>query len=346
MNIAHCLPLKPLVVGGVAAILLSGCSAFQSSKRMDMSPFSENAGILFVEAAKVSRPFRWNYNRPHLDSTVMSGMRQKAAMVYKGLTGIAYYSNQIVALNTAKMSDKKRNENLASYVSDAMRRVTDQGLLDSLGLDQAAVDTVLTDIREAKTYLDGIAAATPIVNAIVVGMGGRLSQIQAQIPPFLAMLEDKVEADYARRKANYISLIDLRTRAMREMTLVYRVRLGETSLVDTLLREDPSLQEYFPSREKASLKSLSAVESHLTERLARLDTFIHQLDPDVTLYAAKLRELEEARLNVDDRVKVARDAIAVWAQSHRNLGAGIPVPPLIDVTGMAKNLVKTVVPLP
>jgi hypothetical protein len=91
---------------------------------------------------------------------------------------------------------------------------------------------------------------------------------------------------------------------------------------------------------------MAAAETHLTERLTRLDTFIHQLDPDVALYMAKLRELEEWRQTIDEKVKIARDAIAVWAQSHRNLGAGIPVPPLIDVTGMAKNLVKTVVPLP
>ncbi len=85
MTLFRHVPLTTVVVAMVSAMLLSGCSAFQSSKRMDMSPFSENAGVLFVEAAKVSRPFRWNYNRPHLDSTVMSVMRQKAAMVFDGL---------------------------------------------------------------------------------------------------------------------------------------------------------------------------------------------------------------------------------------------------------------------
>jgi hypothetical protein len=346
MTISRHQTITHVVVAVVSAILLSGCSAFESSKRMDMSPFSENAGILFVEAAKVSRPFNWNYNRPHVDSSLLHTLRQKAVVVYKGMAGIAYYSNQIVALNIAKMSDKKRNENLALYVSEAMRRIADRGLLDSLGLDQSAVDTVLTDIREAKTFLDGIAAATPLVNAIVVGMGDRLSQIQALVPSMLAMLETRIEADYAGRKANYVSLVDLRTRFMREMTLLYRARMGESALLDTLLREDPSLREFLPSRDTATLKNIAAAETHLTERLARLDTFIHQLDPDVALYAAKMREVEAAGLNVDERIKVARDAITVWAQSHRNLGAGIPVPPLIDVTGMAKNLVKTVVPIP
>jgi hypothetical protein len=346
MTISRHVPLTQVVVATVSAMVLSGCSTFQSSKRMDMSPFSENAGVLFVEAAKVSRPFRWNYNRPHIDSSLIYGLRQKATIVFDGLAGIAYYSNQIVALNIAKMSDKKRNESLATYLSEVMRRVADRGLLDSLGLDQVAVDTTLTDIRQAANYLDGIAAATPLVNAIVVGMGDRLTQIQATVSPIAAALEGRIEADYAARKSNYLSLVDLRTRTMREMTMLYRLRLGESALVDTLLRDDPSLQAYLPSRERSTQQGMAAAETHLTERLARLDTFIHQLDPDVALYMAKLRELEEWRQTIDEKVKIARDAIAVWAQSHRNLGAGIPVPPLIDVTGMAKNLVRTVVPIP
>lgn len=146
MTISRHVPLTQVVVAMVSAMVLSGCSTFQSSKRMDMSPFSENAGVLFVEAAKVSRPFRWNYNRPHIDSSLIYGLRQKATIVFDGLAGIAYYSNQIVALNIAKMSDKKRNESLATYLSEVMRRVADRGLLDSLGLDQVAVDTTLADI--------------------------------------------------------------------------------------------------------------------------------------------------------------------------------------------------------
>jgi hypothetical protein len=227
-----------------------------------------------------------------------------------------------------------------------MRRVADQGLLDTLGLDQGSIDTVLADIRQAETYLGGIAAAEPIVNTIVRAMTERLSRVQDQMPGIVSMLEGRVEADFAERRANLTSLLALRTRSMRAMTLLYSVRLGDPAALDTLLLEDPSVREFIPSRDKATAKGMANAEAFLADRLNRLDTFIHQLDPDVALYTAKLRELESLRLNVDERIKLARDAMAVWAQSHRNLGMGIPVPPLIDVTGMAKNLVKTVVPLP
>jgi len=55
----------------------------------------------------------------------------------------------------------------------------------------------------------------------------------------------------------------------------------------------------------------------------------------------RLDELEDWCINVDEKIRVARNAITVWAQSHRNLGAGIPVPPLIDVAGFTSGLVGT-----
>lgn len=78
----------------------------------------------------------------------------------------------------------------------------------------------------------------------------------------------------------------------------------------------------------------------------RIETFLSQLDDEKAVYVAKQQGMESLRLNVDERLKVARDAVMVWAQSHRNLGAGIAVPPLIDVAGIAGGLAKKVVPLP
>ncbi len=68
---------------------------------------------------------------------------------------------------------------------------------------------------------------------------------------------------------------------------------------------------------------------------------ITQMDDDIIEYHAKQDEMENWRLYVDEKITIARNAMTVWAQSHRNLGAGIPVPPLIDVAGIATGLVGT-----
>jgi hypothetical protein len=334
------------VAAFITGMMLSGCSAFESSRKMDMTPFSDNTGTLFVEASKVARPFHWNYLKPHVDFSEFKGTMNKAAIIFRGLKGIVYYSNQLVSLNNARMKEEVKNDHLARYLTEVMRAVSKRGMLDSLGLDQGTVDTVIADIRGSKTFLDGIAAASPLVNAIVVTMGDYLNDIQAEMPTMLASIEKKVDADFASRGANYTNLVQLRTSSMRTVTLLYRARLGDQASLDTVLQEDPSLREFIPSRDKATSKGIAAAENYITDRLARLDTFIHQMDPDVQLYVAKRRELEDWRLNVDERVKITRDALVVWGQSHRNLGAGIPVPPLIDVTGLAGGLLRKMAPIP
>ena len=49
----------------VSTVFISSCSIFQSSKKINMAPFSDNAGTLFSEATKVSRPFQWKHLKPY-----------------------------------------------------------------------------------------------------------------------------------------------------------------------------------------------------------------------------------------------------------------------------------------
>jgi hypothetical protein len=131
----------------------------------------------------------------------------------------------------------------------------------------------------------------------------------------------------------------LQARSMRALNLLYRCRMGDKSSFDQLFAEDPSLKEILRQPEKATSKDMETAEQYLLDRLSRIDGVIHQLDYDVADYKAKREELEAFRLNVDERVKIARQAMMIWAQSHRNLGAGIPVPPMIDITGITGGLV-------
>jgi hypothetical protein len=128
---------------------------------------------------------------------------------------------------------------------------------------------------------------------------------------------------------------------MRAANLFYRVRMGDTVSMTALLEEDPSVKEFIPSPEKATTKTMDATEGYLLDRLDKVDRMIRQLDADMAQYKAMRDELETWRITVDDKVKVARNAIMIWGQSHRNLGVGIPVPPLIDVEGLAGSAFGT-----
>ena len=326
----------------VGTTALCGCSAFKSSKRMDMAPFSENTGVLFAEASQVSRQFEFKYLRPYLSTQEVQDLRVKAVPILTALRGVVYYSNQVVAINNSKLSDKEKNDHLARYLSEIMEKAKAKRSSEGLGFDEAAAQSVLEKVRGSKTYLDGIAAASPVVNAVVVAIMEQLDEFQqTTIPAAVSALDKEIETVVAETRANYSNLKSLQARSMRAANLFYRVRMGDTVSMTALLEEDPSVKEFIPSPEKATTKTMDATEGYLLDRLDKVDRMIRQLDADMAQYKAMRDELETWRITVDDKVRVARNAIMIWGQSHRNLGVGIPVPPLIDVEGLAGSALGT-----
>jgi hypothetical protein len=330
----------------ITVVFLTGCSTFQSSKRMDMSPFAENTGTLYVEAAKIARPFRFTTLKPYLNIPEAETLRSRSYPVMSALRGVVMYSNQLVALNNANLSEKERNNQLAKYLDEIINRVAEKRALDSLGLSRGDIDAILSKVRAADTYLDGIAAAEPLVHSVVLAMGSRLEELRSMIPLVTGAIDRQVEMEYAPTRSNLKALTDLRYKSMKAAALLFEGRMGNRQALDTLLQIDESVRELMPSPREANAKTMQAAEAHLAERLARIDVYIHQLDPEVADYKTKQQELEDFRLNVDERIKIARSAMTIWSQSHRNLGAGIPVPPLIDIAGMAAGLARTAVPIP
>ncbi len=148
------------------ALIVSGCSVFKSSKKIDMTPFSDNAGILFSEAVKISRPFQWKHLKEYTFVPEFQFILKRATPLFDALNGIVYYSNQVVAINNAKLSNRDKNKQLARYLSDAMEKALRDEKIDSLQVDKMEAVSVLKNIQDAETYLDGIAAASPIAVAI------------------------------------------------------------------------------------------------------------------------------------------------------------------------------------
>jgi hypothetical protein len=332
--------ISGILVASLGTILLSGCSTFKGSRKMSMAPFAENTGVMFAEAAKVSRPFQFKSLRPYTALPEFQQGRQQALPILRTLRGVVYYSNQVVAIGNSKLSDTDKNRQLVRYLQEALNASADQAALDSLGLDKASLQTIFTSMRDSKTYLDGIGAAGPIVNAIVRAAQDRLDALQQIIIPATeAGLDRAIEADFHETRTNYTNLKGTQARSMRALNLLYEARMGDRAALDTLLSEDASVKSLIPSAQKSTEKEMEAAEKHLLDRLAGLNVVLHQLDYDLAAYKAKQDELGAWRYEIDERVKLARNAMAVWAQSHRNLGNGIPVPPLIDVQGMAGSLV-------
>jgi hypothetical protein len=333
-------------VAALFSLCLTGCSAFQSTRQIDMSPFAENTATMFAEAAKVGRPVKLNYLKPYFAIPEIQQMRVMAQPVIKGLRGIVMYSNQLVALNMTSKPDKEKNKLLRSYFKEAEAKVADRSKYDSIGITSGMMDSVYAHMEQAETFREGIDAASPLVNAIVLAMQRRLDELDAHLPVAIGAIDAQVESAYADKRRNYQDLVRLQTQYQHVATLLYDSKSGNPEALKEALVVDPSMREYFASADKPTPKEYDAAELALTTRLARIEGFLHQLGDEKSEYIQKQQEIEDIRINTDMRIKVARDAVMVWAQSHRNLGAGIAVPPLIDVAGIAGGLARKVVPLP
>ena len=141
--------------------LITGCSVFQSSRKIDMTPFSENAGVLFSEATKISRPFQWKHLKPYITIPEFKYLNERAGPLLEALRGVVYYSNQVVAINNSKLKDREKNKQLARYLYDAMEKSIANQKIDSLQLDEMGARKVLDNIRNADTYLEGITCCRP-----------------------------------------------------------------------------------------------------------------------------------------------------------------------------------------
>ncbi len=237
---------------------------------------------------------------------------------------------------------------MARYIYDAMQKALEKQKLDSLQLDELGARTVLENIQNADTYLGGIAAASPIVNSVVLAIKKRLDEIQDGIDPIIRGFDRQIERDYGATKINYISMRKLQEQIMLSVARIYRARIGDRAELDTLLQENVSMSEYLPSAQNASPAQLAAAETFLLKQLHEINNMFEHLNQAAQEYTAKQNELLAWRREVDDKIKIARTSMTIWAQSHRNLGAGIPVPPLFDMAGFATGLVgsaaKTVIP--
>jgi len=229
-----------------------------------------------------------------------------------------------------------------------MEKALENQKLDSLQLDKASARMLLKNIRNAKMYRDGIATSGPIVNSVVLNIQNRLDELQADIPSILLGFDREIEREYGATKNNYIRLIRLQEKIILSVTRLYRARIGDCAELDTLLQEDASLSTFITSAGKSAPAQLTAAEIYLLDQLSHIDAMLDQLEETKVEYHAKQDELTAWRIQLEEKIMIARNAMTIWAQSHHNLGAGIPVPPLIDMAGFASGLVssaaKTVIP--
>jgi hypothetical protein len=324
--------IRIITVFMISTIIFEGCAVFKGSQQMSMEPFSDNAAILFSEAVKVSRPFQFKNLSTYTEVEEYKTIKEKSIPLIRALKGIVYYSNQLVSIYNSRLKDKQKNEQLALYLQEIFEKAKHKERIDSIGLHKEDVELVLADIRNANKYLDGIAAADPIINTIVLALFDRLDEIEGGVSSIIASFESQIYGEYALAIDNYLRLKDLQNMTMETLTKLYLAQTRDITILDTLLQSDLNLSFYIKSTDNVTQAEFFNAEEYLVNRLGSIDVMLKQLEYERVEYLAKKDEISNWHLQVDEKLSIARNAITIWAQSHRNLGRGIEVPPLLDIS--------------
>ena len=314
------------VLSGVLAVLLAtGCATFKGSRRLDVGPFAENTVSMIGEVQRANRPPAWIHLKKYQGLPSVQAARAANQPLTDLLRGVALYSTQVVSLYESPLPESRKLDELARYVRESIRPSLEGANEQTIGFTTAQLDTIIREIPKKETLLDGLGTVQPLVTATMAYANQQLDEVDRAIEAAYAELSRNVERDFAPVKHQIGVFEDLQLRTMRSYT--------------------PSA-ERLPGNRKPSSKDLDAAEQDLLDRLGRIESLKGQLIPEFTLYKEHQAELEDLRTNVEERARLTRVTLILWARSHRNLAAGIGVPPAIDVKsilqGSVSNAAKTI----
>jgi hypothetical protein len=330
---------KHLLRVGLLALLFTapGCSLFRSERRLDMGPFGENTISMVGEMQKFNRPAPWVYLKKYQGHAKVGEILPTLVASRRLMAGVALYSMQITSLNESKLSEARRVRELARYLDEIVRPVLPVESGPEMVFSQEELDDVLKEVRKAETFLGGLAAAQPLVNAVQSRGLVLYNKLDEQVGVAATAIGGDVEREFAPLKRNIVELELLQERAMEGVTLLYKYRLGDGEALPTLRALYPPVAEQLPLGRSPTAKQLEAAELELVGQLQRLKLLKEQLGPEFAIYKETQRELEMLRIQAEDRARMGRVTLVLWSRSHKNLGMGVAVPPAIDVMGMLKT---------
>lgn len=317
-----------------AALILSGCSAFQGRRVTNLAPFAENTMGL-VSGLRLTSPQPAHIRSFLQDNEDVRAARELAQQIRSLLRGIIVYSMQVAAIDNSRFSEPEKSRELARYLDEVLRAaIRSQGV--SIALTEAQLDSVLARVRAQDKYLAALGEANAIVTVVVETADQVIGATESHVLTAAASVSAAIEADFAPYRANDEGLRALESRTMRTYVLLSRARLGDTTAVGELRATEPTLG---PAA-RVPPEELARLEQETIGRLEAIRTLREQLRPEVERYANRVQELDEMVTRSLVLTREARALIILWGRAHRNMAAGIALPPEIDVTGLLKGTIS------
>jgi len=321
--------------------LLTGCATFRGSKRVDVGPFSENTVGMVGEMQKLNRSVTWTHLKKYETLPSVLAARDAVGQVRVLMRGVAFYSSQVVSLYDSPLPEERKISELARYMKEIITPNLTASGSPEFQVTPGYMDTLLQDIRSRQTFLSALDAAQPLVRLTVTAGDMLFDRAENNVQRAGADINAGIEAEFGSLRRRIEELDALHVASVHSYTLLLQFRGGDPAALDSLRLGDAGIREYLPYGRTPAAKDLDAAERFVVERSTTIKSLRDQLEPEFLIYKENQAELEAMRNQTDERARLGRATLFLWARSHRNLAAGISVPPMIDVVGIMKSTVET-----
>jgi hypothetical protein len=333
-------PLARALIGTVLVLVMTSCSEFKSSTRLDVGPFAENTISLIGEVQHTTRPVVWVHLREYENLPSVIKARQSMIPTRALMRSVALYSTQVVSIYESDISDKRKSAELAHYLDDTIRSRLEGRPAAEVFFTQAELDSAVARARAAPTFLAALKATQPIVSAALTYGNCAYDSMEACVNLAADDIDARLEAHYAPLKRQLELLQDLQVQATGRYALLSQYRLGNEGALDTLRAQDPEIGASLPTGKKPSIAELDALEKRIAGQIEMVRAVRDRLAPDFEIYQAQEQELDSLRTQALEGARLGRVTLILWARSHRNLANGIKVPAQIDVMALMKSAGK------
>ncbi len=326
--------LARLLAAAALAGAATSCRHFRPSRGLDLATFADNTVATIGNVQRFEQPGVWVYLRNHREHPAVLKAAEHRIRLARLLRGIAFYSVQMVAIGDARLPEERKLTELARHLEVVVRQASSEPEAEDWGVTPADIDRIVGEITQQTTFLDGVAAAEPLVNGSKRYGLKLVDTLDEDIAEATSAIGRAVAAEFAEVNENVAAVGRVQQRLLRGFALLHQHRLGDPQALEQLRAAVPLAREALPPGKPPSARDLDALEVQLAAQLERVETAKKQLVPDLADYERSQRELDDLRAAHVEQARLARVTLMFWAGSHRNLGRGIAVPPAIDIPGL------------
>jgi len=324
-------------------LLLTGCSTFKKSQRLDLSPFAEYTVSLASDIEYgMTKGSKVHYLMDYRTDPKVLENNAKWDDVRTLLRAIVSYSVEVTTLGGSDIRDKRKNEEFAVFL-DRLVRPTIMNHPDVMHISEAGLDSILMDVRQQKKFLDALGSAQPLIDEAARIGELVFDDLQDSLDETADYLRARIEEENADVIAVRKSLKKNQARVVISLGYLARYREGDKTMLPRLLENEPMLKAYLPDNREPTFDEIQQVEDRLLFMMGKAVDFKEQFEPDMAYYRNQVLELDEIYKFAMLHLKTARVTVMVWSRAHRDLARGITDPAKIDIFDITKQAVKTMI---